>query len=926
MVSDLGMHKRIVSSIKCMSLIKYREDEIKEEVGGINQRLDEARNQREKHHDERKTRTLTRQQQKCHQVFKIGNYTEQKDINPPPAEGTCKWALESSEYRNWLNSDFNQLLWVSADPGCGKSVLARSIIDGQMHHSRSAATVCYFFFKENDEQNNLAAALCSILHQFFSQRPDLLHHAIPAWEQNGQKLREETDELWRIFKLAISSSTSPKIILIFDALDECREVDQNRLIQNLHSFCHMAYEATEGSQQPQEAQLRILVTSRPYNHIQNCFRSIADPDFPYLHLRGEDENDMISKEIDVFVMMRVKELALTASLPLHIQQHLEQQILRMGHRTYLWIHLAFDDIQSTFEHSLRPHRESIEMLIPPSVEKAYEKILRRIPSEQMNTARKIFQIIIGARRPLTIRELGMALGISLQPKSRTPEEAGIDLTHLEKKLRSICGLFVFVKNSHVHLFHQTAREYLEKEASVNQSLSVYQCTYENTEDQMAQICLKYLSMEGLDNNLADESSKSADLLEYSATYWADHVRAMTLEGELEPELIDRLNFVYDTATQQFSIWFPMFWKRRGLNTEFPDLTAIHLAALNGHQSVVRRLLSESRITPNLPDTTGSYPLTYASLGGYHYIVLMIIEHGGDVNARGGPLGSALRAACIIGHEKVLQTLLRCGADANTESTIGNILCTASYRGQNRIVQMLLDHGADINYQPEHNMDALNYAILGKNDETVRILLENGADANYQFARPRNALVAAIEAGVYGFLPKMLNFSADVEPLGGLRSTALEAACHLGNDRVVQLLLNFQNCVEKRAPRRALKIACMEGFDKIVDVLLSHEFDFNIEDLRFALDVACSKGHHKILPLLFAHGVDLNAQLGFIGIFALSRARRGGHEKVVQILSEHGAGSGYLRDIVGGRLPVFALSCYYCALALAVAYYYFFVHQ
>ncbi|KAF4769099.1 hypothetical protein HAV15_008739 [Penicillium sp. str.  len=116
-------------------------------------------NAHEQHHHEREKRALTKRQQKCHQSFKIRNYTEQKDINPMPAEGTCQWALQSTEYIRWLDGKQNDLLWVSADPGCGKSVLARSIIDSHIHTSSPRMTICYFFFKDNEAQNSLSTAL-----------------------------------------------------------------------------------------------------------------------------------------------------------------------------------------------------------------------------------------------------------------------------------------------------------------------------------------------------------------------------------------------------------------------------------------------------------------------------------------------------------------------------------------------------------------------------------------------------------------------------------------------------------------------------------------------------------------------------------------------------------------------------------------------
>ena len=399
-------------------LIKLYVDGLKAEIKGTNQRLDQAYSQQEQHHREKVAFALTDQQNRCLQTFKISTYEEQKNINPRKVEGTCLWALQSAEYIRWSESSCNDLLWVSADPGCGKSVLSRSIIEDCFEASCPEVTICYFFFKDNDEQNHLALALCSVLHQLFSQRPQLLRHAIPSWEKNGEKLRQEVDELWRIFTTAVLADEFCKTICIFDALDECREIDQNRLIEKLQSFHRLPHPHTE------DTWLKFLVTSRPYDDIQNSFRAITDS-FPHLHLKGEEENDQIHKEIDLVVKMRVKELAERAALSQDTQQRLEQQLLQMEHRTYLWLHLAIDDIQSTLEDSLRPAEESIES-DTSFCDEAYEKILSRVPPDQVDIARKILQIIVAARRPLTTAEMAMALGIATSPQARTTAKAGLD--------------------------------------------------------------------------------------------------------------------------------------------------------------------------------------------------------------------------------------------------------------------------------------------------------------------------------------------------------------------------------------------------------------------------------------------------------------------------------------------------------------------
>jgi hypothetical protein len=52
-------------------------------------------------------------------------------------------------FLEWRDSKHSRLLWVSAGPGCGKSVLSRSLIDERRVCTNAmASTVCLFFFKD----------------------------------------------------------------------------------------------------------------------------------------------------------------------------------------------------------------------------------------------------------------------------------------------------------------------------------------------------------------------------------------------------------------------------------------------------------------------------------------------------------------------------------------------------------------------------------------------------------------------------------------------------------------------------------------------------------------------------------------------------------------------------------------------------------
>ena len=56
------------------------------------------------------------------------DYEGDKNFNPPRVIGTCEWFFKDDRFRKWRDSNTSSLLWVSAGPGCGKSVLSRALI------------------------------------------------------------------------------------------------------------------------------------------------------------------------------------------------------------------------------------------------------------------------------------------------------------------------------------------------------------------------------------------------------------------------------------------------------------------------------------------------------------------------------------------------------------------------------------------------------------------------------------------------------------------------------------------------------------------------------------------------------------------------------------------------------------------------------
>lgn len=321
------------------------------------------------------------------------DYEKCKDYNPQRVQGTCEWFLKDERFRKWRDSDFG-LLWVSAGPGCGKSVLSRALID-ERHLCTKAATptVCYFFFKDGEENRMYAAnALCAILHQLFMQSfpQNSIELAVSRRKGFGKGLTQNFAELWRIFMSCTDSPNIGEIICVLDALDECHREGRQQLIKKMEELYCKPLRPSDS-----RPKLKFLITSRPYNDMEDSFRTFSDA-VAYVRFDGDEKAVQISEEINLVIDAKMDKIA--HHLEEDDRREIVEQLKRMEHRTYLWLHLTFGIINQCPEtFSMRPHMEALLSNLPSQVSEAYEKILNRSNDEHPTEA--LLEIVLAAARP-----------------------------------------------------------------------------------------------------------------------------------------------------------------------------------------------------------------------------------------------------------------------------------------------------------------------------------------------------------------------------------------------------------------------------------------------------------------------------------------------------------------------------------------------
>ncbi|KAI8267889.1 putative quercetin 2,3-dioxygenase [Colletotrichum sp. SAR 10_98] len=247
---------------------------------------------------------------KAFRHLNCASYEDHKNRNLEAMANTCKWFTEHPTYRSWMVSLDESFLWVSADPGCGKSVLARYLIDYELKPSR----VIYFFFKDGfDDQDNAESALKCLLHQLLKGNPDLFtEEVLKLLEEMGEKRLKGFSSLWNIF--AKVSDEIVDTICVMDALDECETSGWFRMAKALGDL----YEKSKTN-------LRFILLSRPYNEVR---RAIRKGRIPHINLRGEDEAEIgkISAEINIVIKQRVEELVLESKLSFEEEEKVVQRL------------------------------------------------------------------------------------------------------------------------------------------------------------------------------------------------------------------------------------------------------------------------------------------------------------------------------------------------------------------------------------------------------------------------------------------------------------------------------------------------------------------------------------------------------------------------------------------------------------------------
>ena len=306
--------------------------------------------------------------------------------------------------------------------------------------------------------------------------------------------------------------------------------------------------------------------------------------------------------------------------------------------------------------------------------------------DQEELAKQVLSWITCAMRPLTTSELRHALAVEVGQAELDKE----NLPEIEDMVSVCAGLVTIDGESNIiRLVHYTTQEYFERTQKV---------WFPNAESEITTICVTYLSFSLFRSGYCqtdgefEERLQLNQLYDYAAHNWGHHARAASTSCQAVMEFLEKQAQV--EASSQALTAVKLWEGHSEYSQEIPkQITGLHLTAYFGVDNAARVLLGSNG--PDLKDSYGRTPLSWAAASGHEAVVKLLLETGKvDADSKDIYGRTPLSWAAANGHEAVVKLLLETGkVDADSKDRDGRTpLWWAAARGHEAVVKLLLETG------------------------------------------------------------------------------------------------------------------------------------------------------------------------------------------------------------------------------------------
>ncbi|KAL4926755.1 ankyrin repeat domain-containing protein [Aspergillus undulatus] len=626
----------------------------------------------------------------------------------------------------------------------------------------------------------------------------------------------------------------------------------------------------DNDERPRTSGIRLMVVSRDIHALKGLPTIQLDP----------DHDNEINTDVQRFVQYRVRELYKVAGFTLELAAQVEETLLERSEGTFLWIGFVMNELMQ--KATCTELLETLEAL-PKGLPAIYGRILLEVDESKREVVGSILLWVALAFRPLTIHRLSGVIKLHVST-ALDPERAIMDQLSLSKRL-------LRVQNGRVGLIHQSVRDYLLRGSlDSNPILETFRISPEKGHYRIAQICLDLVE-KYCGRRLSSAEQQKIPMLDYAIRAWPHHARAA---GVFADAVIDMSRPMFRKNSRFAQRWYQC---RFDLEDEkIRKLTKLHIASAIGLDHWVRKLLAQKRWKPRVSlylskkNFQGYTALHLSAIWGYEKIAQILLDNGANANVQTSDGDVPLRPAVLLGRESVIPLLLQKGADINARDKDGNTpLVIACDMKNTKMVQLLVAHGASVDTV---FIDLTLFRVAGETDaeEIAVTLIEHGAQIDVRDSLGWTPLMSASHNGNVGVMRKLLSHGADPNAHDDNHNTPLLFALS-GDFEAITVPVLLEHGADVNQPDdeglTAIMWAIIAKSIAILPVLIEHGADINHRDRRgrTPLMVAVQHNNAEAVEMLLRYDVGVQTTTRSRRAARETAAELGFHE-AVQLLNDH----------------------------------------
>ncbi len=420
------------------------------------------------------------------------------------------------------------IYWVNGLAGIGKSTIARTVAEQVERLALPMAS--FFFVRHNDALSNGKLFVTSIAFRLAEIFPQFMESVSNALKADGtlpsRSLNTQFTDLF--FQPLQSLAHTQPIVLVVDALDECDPKDAHIILNNVVSCCAKI------------PVLRILITSRPENHITSVFNWANNIEKVILH---DIDSGVVVQDIRHYLECQLKGLherhgflKISPGWPSLVD--LKALVDKAG-KLFIWAATAVKFIEDP--HILNPERQ-LQIILNRSVssqkpyaelDELYQMVLSNGASnpDHMLDFQCVLATVVLLQNPMSLQTLSKFLQIT-------------DITNLLVHIQSIIPL-PQDQEGKVEIYHPSFPDFITDSSRCHDDrfrVDVARC-----ERQISLRCLELLNNDlpdavyeivpwhSLNASIPNLTTKLTSVVglevQYACQFWASHMGKVVLVDE-----------------------------------------------------------------------------------------------------------------------------------------------------------------------------------------------------------------------------------------------------------------------------------------------------------------------------------------------------------------------------------------------------------